>query len=188
MKTPDVSPTILTYSGRYFPLTAPIARDIHIVDIAHALANVCRFAGHTREFYSVAQHSVLVSHLVPPADALAALLHDASEAYVGDVTRPLKPLLDGYAAIEVRIMQAVLRAFGLPTEIPASVKHADLVALATEQRDLMPKHDDEWAVLAGIEPHPATIHPQSPLAAEAAFLWRFRHLTAIQPACHVGGG
>lgn len=174
--------TILTVSGAYFPLLSPRPSDIRIGDVAHALANVCRFAGHTREFYSVAQHSVLVSEIVPREDALAALLHDAAEAYVGDVTRPLKPYLADYGAIEVRIMESVLRAFDLPTEMPASVKYADRVLLATEQRDLMPEHGDIWPILEGIQALPTKIKPWSPSLARTNFLVVFEAL--FRERCH----
>ena len=174
------SPWIQTASGRRFPLLAPSPEDVAIEDIAHALANVCRFAGHVREFYSVAQHSVLVSYRVPREDALAALLHDAAEAYVGDVTRPLKPLLPGSGGIEVRIMAAILRRFDLPTEIPPSVHAADLQMLATERRDLLTEATDgePWPCLAGVEPLPELIAPWAPAAAKRMFLYRFYLLKA----------
>ena len=173
-------PWILTSTGRRFPLLAPKPEDIDIEDIAHALSHVCRFAGHVREFYSVAQHSVLVSYRVPREHQLAALLHDASEAYVGDVTRPLKPLIPGYSSIEVGVMSAVLSRFGLPTEIPSCVHRADMQMLATERRDLMPQDDSRWPCLAGIDPHDEMIAPWSPASAKRMFLFRFGVLTGEQ--------
>src|ERR1017187_10636100 len=77
--------SITTFSGIHFWPLLPNPADIRIEDIAHALSNQCRFAGHAREFYSVAEHSVRVSQLCPPEDALWGLLHDASEAYLTDV-------------------------------------------------------------------------------------------------------
>lgn len=179
-----MKPTIQTVSGRYFPLLAPTPVDIHIEDIAHALANLCRFTGHVREFYSVAQHSVLVSTIVPAELALVGLLHDASEAYVTDVSAPLKPHLVNYAEIETRIMETVLTAFNLPTEIPQAVKHADRILLASEQRDLMPARTegDEWAWLDDVPRLPFEIAPMPPRAARSMFLARFRELMARQPA------
>jgi 5'-deoxynucleotidase YfbR-like HD superfamily hydrolase len=176
MNAPLMLPTILTAGGRYFPLLAPTPADIHIEDIAHALSNLCRFTGHVREFYSVAQHSVMVSQIVPPEDALAALLHDASEAYITDISKPLKPHLHGYAEIETRIMEAVLAAFGLPTCLPASVKRADLILLATEKRDLMPAHGDDWDLIRDIPRLQEEIVPLPPRAARARFLDRFHQL------------
>jgi len=175
---PEIRPDILTVSGHYFNLVDPTNNVIRVTDIAHALANVCRFAGHVSEFYSVAQHSVLVSYIVAPENALAALFHDAAEAYIGDVTRPLKALLPDYRAIEARLQADIFRKLGLPPEIPAEIKTADLIMLATEQRDLMPDHDDEWALIANVEPLPETITPWSPSIAAVLFLDRYRVIVA----------
>lgn len=176
----SIRPDILTASGNYINFVNPAGNSILVTDIAHALSNVCRFAGHTSEFYSVAQHSVLASYLVPKKDALAALFHDATEAYLGDITRPLKQLLPDYRAIEQLLQTDIFSKLGLPPELPPSVKQADLILLATEQRDLMPHHDDEWTLIAGIEPMPARIEPQSPWIACTMFLDRYRELSATR--------
>lgn len=170
-------PTILTAGGSYFNFQEPENSRIVIEDIAHALANVCRFTGHCREFYSVAQHSLWVSTVCAPQDALHGLLHDAAEAYIGDVSSPLKALLPDYKGIEKRVEAAVLAKFGLPAGMPHSVKHADLVLLATEQRDFLPEHDDEWIVLRGVEPLQVRLQGMSPEYAERAFMRRFQLLT-----------
>ena len=128
-------------------------------------------------FYSVAQHSVMASHIVPPEDALAALFHDASEAYIGDITSPLKRLLPDYRAIESRLQSDILTKLGLAESLPPSVKFADLVLLATEQRDLMPAHIDEWVLIADIEPLPQRIEPWSSNVARRMFLERFNELS-----------
>ncbi|MFZ5514673.1 MAG: hypothetical protein ACOZAH_09055 [Pseudomonadota bacterium] len=167
---------IMTYTGRHFDLLDPRPEHVDILDIAHALANTCRFAGHCLEFYSVAQHSVLSTLLVPRKHALAALMHDAAEAYVGDITRPLKPHLSNYAEIEQGVWAVIAEAFDLPLILPESVKHADRVMLATERRDLLPHDTTPWPCLDGVQPTEAVIRPMSPVIARKAFLVTFNGL------------
>ena len=120
-----------------------------------------------------------MSYLVPKELALAGLLHDAAEAFIGDVAAPLKRMLPDYKAIEKRVEAAVFARFGLPPEIHPEVKRADLVMLATEQRDLMPHHSDvwEWETIPGIEPMHIQLVPMSPFGARAVFMKRFQELT-----------
>ena len=181
-----MKPTILTVSSQSFNFIDPASNVIRVTDIAHALAHVCRFAGHTREFYSVAQHSVLVSLIVPPEDALAALFHDATEAYIGDVSSPLKQLLPDYQAIEARLHADIFAKLGIPAELPASVKRADRILLATEQRDLIAPHDEEWSQLAGIAPLVECIAPLPPWQAATLFLERYRELVAPRMPAFIG--
>lgn len=174
-------PTILLASGRYFDLEDPESSEFDIFDIAHALSQICRFTGHCKSFYSVAQHSVLVSHVVPPAHAFAGLMHDAAEAFIGDVAKPLKMMLPDYKRIEQRIEAAVFAYFGLPHELPACVKEADRILLRTEQRDLMNADGHRWPITEQLQPLDEPIVPLAPMAAHMLFLNRYAELR------HAGG-
>lgn len=168
--------TILTRSGLYFDFLDPQPDQISIEDIAHALANICRFGGHSHRFYSVAQHSVLVSRIVEPDHAFAGLMHDAAEAYVGDIPAPLKQLLPDFKAVEARVEAAVAAKFGLAISKHPEIKRADLVALATEKRDVC-KNADAW----GLDAWPPLATPLPSISipmAKALFLERFHELTA----------
>lgn len=173
---------IQTYSGgRFWPLE-PRAEDVRVEDIAHALANQCRFAGHVRRFYSVAQHSVLVSCVCDRADRLWGLLHDAPEAYLCDLPRPVKyePRMAIYKEVEKKLEAAIVEHFGLTPGEPASVKAADRRLLFTERRDLLPHlewESDSWGMGLEGEPLPVAIIPWTPEHAEKMFLKRYRELT-----------
>jgi hypothetical protein len=170
---------ILTYTGKkFFPL-ADEPGEIDLRDIAHSLALQCRYNGHCRQFYSVAEHSVRVSHVVPSADAAWGLLHDAAEAYVSDLPRPLKRTVPDFRAAEERLLRQIAETFGLPWPMPRAVHHADEVLLATEVRDLMAPLADDWQFTAA--PLAETVTPISPTDAEALFLARAAALGVRNP-------
>jgi len=167
--------TIATYSGRTVTPLNPDPADIDIEDIAHALSNSCRFTGHVAKFYSVAQHSYLCSTIVEDEYALTALLHDASEAYLSDISRPIKSqpeFGDVYKKYEARLEAAISERFGLVYPYPESIKRADTILLRSEQRDLMPnvlRHEGEDYL-------EDTIEPWNPELAELKFLGRYYSL------------
>lgn len=172
-------PWLRTYTGRSVHILSPRPEEIHIQDIAHALSHTCRFGGHTPAFHSVAHHSVLVSELVPESFALWGLLHDASEAYLHDITRPLKRALPNYGGLEARMMGAICDRFGLPSDMPSAVKIADNIVLATEFRDLFDEPISNCTFWSGAEPMQSLITPLSPKAARELFLFRFEELTRM---------
>lgn len=131
-----------TATGRKFWPMDPRADEVFIEDIAHSLSLQCRYAGHCLRFYSVAEHSVLIArHLAAkhaPEVALWGLLHDASEAYLVDVPRPVKPYLKGYKMAEARVMAAVTLRFELRLDMPPEVHEADERIIADELVNLVP--------------------------------------------------
>lgn len=166
---------IQTYTGEVFYPLEPSVTTINIVDIAHALAMVCRFNGHTSAFYSVAEHCVRMSEQVPPEMALHALLHDAAEAYVSDVARPIKPHLGGFDEIEDNLLACIHSRYGLTREpyIEQALKVADLRMLATERAQLMVLQTPHWDCLEGIDPYDIYLECWNPEKAERVFMNRF---------------
>jgi 5'-nucleotidase len=175
---------IQTYSGGVVHPFAPRAEEIRIRDIAHHLSLLCRFTGACREFYSVAQHSVLVSQLCKPEDAGYGLLHDAEEYVFADLNHPVKHgrELAGYRYAAQNLREEIFERFGLPfrhqAQVPESVRLADGNLLFTERRDLMaPRDDADWGHGVLGEPYQAlTIVPWAPAVAEMRFLMRFTEL------------
>jgi hypothetical protein len=151
-------------------------------DIARALANQCRFGGHCRAFYSVAQHSVIVSELVEARggdveDVFAALMHDATEAYLGDMPHPLKhrsPLGAAFKAAEDKLEQAIRDRFAIKPEVPL-IKPADRALLATERRAFSAE-EWHWPELEGVEPLELELTAWPPDAAAEAFVRRYAEL------------
>jgi hypothetical protein len=154
---------------------APDPADICIEDIAHALSNQCRFAGHTRVHYSTAQHSVMASWIVAPPYRLVTLLHDASEAYLSDIAAPVKHDVEFgsfYRSFEAQLERVIAEKYGLEYPYPPAVKFADDVMLRSEQRDLMPCQ----VRVPGAAYLDYTIEPWLPAEAESRFLARYAEL------------
>jgi Predicted hydrolases of HD superfamily len=166
-----------TYTGKAFYPLDPRPEDIDPVDIAHALSLLCRFNGHVNRFYSVAEHCVLLSTAVSDENKLWALLHDATEAYVGDMVRPLKRHMDYYVDVENTVMHAIAQRFGLDGAIPDEVHEADSRILLTEREHLMGTPPQLWSV-DGLHPLPVGIAGWDPKTAERSYLWRLRDLGA----------
>ncbi len=163
-----------TFTGRRFWPLDPRADEIHVEDIAHALSMQCRYAGHCLRFYSVAEHSVLLARAMDLyGDARWALLHDASEAYLVDVPRPVKPYLDGYKLAESTVMAAVCQRFGLPPAMPAKVHEADNRIIADERANLS-VCEAEWDFEA--KPMGIALEFWAPAEAKAEFLSMFERL------------
>lgn len=176
-------PFILLANGASITLRHPNPKALDLPTVAHALAQINRFTGHCRRPYSVAEHSLLVAQIIENAGGcalaqMAALMHDAHEALVGDATSPLKAAMRRVAAsrsfvaeelphakawsdfdrLEHGAAAAVHEAFGLVKAFAvfgADIGRADMVALATERRDLMPASDMPWDCLAGVQPLPS---------------------------------
>lgn len=168
---------LTTFTGKEFDYLEPTVDSICIEDIAKGLSHECRFAGQINQFYSVAQHCVECSYIVPAQFALEALLHDATEAYCKDIPSPLKWLLDDYKKIERNLDRIIRNKFGLSIFESKEVKHADLVMLATERRDLLPNDGKEWPILRDIECLDRTITPLPSTVAFIRFQRRFEELT-----------
>lgn len=166
-----------TFSGRAFYPLAARPEDVVPVDVAHALGMICRYGGHTSRFYSVAEHCVLMSKWVPAEDALWALLHDATEAYMGDMVRPLKYQMPAYREAEDRLMQVICERFGLTGKPPASVAEADLRILRDERDALMAQPPKAWSSIETVPPLGVEIHGWEPATAKRKYLERLAKLT-----------
>jgi len=167
---------IQTRTGVAFDLINPTPDMVRIEDIANSLAFQSRFNGHTGSSYSVAEHSVFVSRYCPPQDRLWGLLHDAHEAYVGDIVSPVKALIPGFKEIEGRIQNAICDKFGIPRKCPRSVKLADNRLLLTEKEVFFPAEAGDW----GVEGEPygsCRLCRYEPRAAREFFMWEFHWLT-----------
>jgi len=170
--------TIDTISGRIFNYNDIRPEDISIFDIAHSLSNICRFTGHLRDFYSVAQHSVLVSDAQTTlAEKRAGLLHDATEAYVNDLPSPMKSGVDlgDYKTLEDRIHAVINEKYKVNDGMTPNIKKADIKALLTEKRDLV-DNDIVWEWAEGMDTFKDTIIPLPPKEAKKLFMRRVNQL------------
>jgi uncharacterized protein len=170
---------IRTFTGLKFQHSNPQPEMICVQDIAHALSQLCRYAGHCRTFYSVGQHVVYCSWITPPEHALWALCHDGEEFATVDLPSPFKhlPGMEAFRTYANAIQKVIIAKFGLPATEPAAVKAADMLLLVTEQRDLMPHSDSSFP---GIAPLKQRIIPWSCRKAERVFLLRFAELTGAK--------
>ena len=166
-----------TYSGGYFNALEPDPDDIHIEDIAHALALTCRWGGHCKQFYSVAQHSVYVADYLPDALKLQGLLHDAAEAYIGDVPRPIKHQMPQFIEIEDNILRVIWDKFHLNGyDMHPDVHGVDNMMLNWEASNLL--EESHWAN----NPFPnRPLNCMSPEDAEALFLIKFAEIAHDSP-------
>lgn len=157
--------------------------DITLNDIARSLSRICRFGGHLKddvEHYSVAQHSVLVSYVVPKEYAKEGLLHDATEAYVGDMIRPIKVVMPHYNELEHAVKQSVCAAFNLEHDylhVEEVIKYADNVVACTEKRDVIPESTADWGVMP--EPMAEIIKPLNAFEAYDLFMSRAKELGVV---------
>jgi hypothetical protein len=178
----EPGPFIQTLSGRRVNPLDAAPEDIDPTDIARALANTCRFGGHSRAFYSVAQHSAIVCDLLAergatPDELMAALLHDAAEAYLGDLPHPLKhrsELGAQFRQAEKRLEAVIERRFALP-DASARVKPLDRALLATERRTFS-EVTWHWPELDGAEELDLQIDPWPPERAREEFLLRYERI------------
>lgn len=161
--------------GGYFDFLNPSKSEYTIDTIATALSNLCRYTGHVTRFYSVAEHSVLVSRIVPAKYALEALLHDASEAFVGDVSSPLKKLLDRYQEIEDEVQKSIAEKFNLVYPFPDEIHKADKQLYWSERREIAPAVDLLWNKAFRASKR---VEPQgwTPKVAKKRFLARYQEI------------
>lgn len=157
---------IRTYSGLYVNVFEPTLDMLCIEDIAHALSNMPRFGGHTRKFYSVAQHSVICATMAIPEYELDTLMHDAAEAYLLDMPKPIKRGLDVYNDLENKMMALIAQKFNLTYPFDSSIKKIDKAVLEMEFANLMTGTRTD-------------LKPLSPEEAKKAFLDKYYQLTRV---------
>ncbi len=137
------------YGGTQFTPLKPVKEEVYITDIAHSLSNICRFNGHSKFFYSIAQHCMAVADMIKqdklsPEMEMYGLLHDASECYISDLLSPVKACIPGYKNIEKNIEDVIYDAIGIPRPTPEELKvlkKYDSIALYVEAKHLMKRYE-----------------------------------------------
>lgn len=171
-----VGNTIKVSAGHYLNLADPNPQCIEIQSIASALGKICRFGGHCPRFYSVAEHSVLATHVairdsVCNAACRAILMHDAVEAFIGDMVKPLKIMVPQFVEIEQRIESAIDTAFGLNfNEWRRTIKQYDRAMLKLEKTTMWPDDTEQWAGFSDVAMADTTLRFFNPDDATAMFL------------------
>lgn len=173
--------TIKLYTGGYYDVKNPRACDVKIEDIAHVLSNICRFGGHIPRYYSVAEHLIecyrkSLIETQPLNVRFAALMHDAAEAYIGDVVKPLKVLLDPiYGPIEEANEQAIAEAFGIDFESTKKEwKRIDREMLIAERNAIFGNDGHKWTDEDSVDSYSFTPKFYTPKQAKSQFLLRFK--------------
>ncbi len=173
---------IETYTGRQFHFKDPRAEEVDIEDIAHSLSMLCRYNGHVSDFYSVAEHSVLISDFIRAEGgdrdlALAALLHDAAETYIGDISRPVKyaVLPPEFKEYENELDRVIFEKFGLTFPYSTHINDLDARILQDERMQGMSQSENLWGT-DDLEPLGLTLRFWGPAKAKAKFLQRFEML------------
>ena len=166
-----------TYTGKILDFSNPKPEQICIEDIAHALSNICRYTGHTKAFYSVAEHSVrmaLDENL--SGNPLTRLLHDSAEAYIGDIVLPLQEIFPK-KEIENKLLVVISKALGHQIIMTPEVKRSDRIMMVTEVRDLMASNNPIWSpYFDQWTPLSQKIYPWPSDLAESAFLSTYKNL------------
>ena len=168
--------TILLNSGNYFDFSDIENQTLDVHDIAHGLSMTCRFGGHCNKFYSVAEHSVWVSRLVPPEYAMIGLLHDASESVLGDMPKPLKNIMPEYSLMEEKLEITIARQYNIQFPYPPEIKQEDIKMLITEQSQLFSGHIPKTGVFEKALPYDFRLLCLTPEQAYIKFMERYRQL------------
>lgn len=167
---------IQTFTGRRFWPLNPKPEHVFIEDIAHQISQKVRYTGACEWLYSVGQHSILMAREAPQHMKLRALMHDASEAYLPDVARPIKDDLPGFREIENRVLNAIFRRFDIPNDPGGIVKTLDNRILVDEKMQVMKDTGLNWVQILGCEPLGVAIKRWEPEYTERLFLKMFYEL------------